>query len=96
MKLSTFIERFVTRKFVAATMTAALMFIAWVLCQWLSFARENFGTLVTGLCGALSAYTAGNVMQDHVFTRSAAFVTQKQVSEQTTEFKIPPQPRQPE
>lgn len=63
---------FVTRKFVAAMGTALLMAICWVLCQWLPLAQNNFGTLVAGLGTALTAYTAGNVVQDHVMTRNAA------------------------
>lgn len=59
-------QPFFTRKFVAATLTAALMFIAWVLCQWLTSAREYLPTLITGLGAALTAFTAGNVAQDHV------------------------------
>lgn len=60
------LEKFVTRKFVAATLTSMLMFGAWLLCQWLPAAREYFGTLVTGLVSGLTAYTAGNVVQKHV------------------------------
>lgn len=67
-----FWERFVTRKFVAATLTAGLMFVAWLLSEWLPGARTNFGTLVTGLAGALTAYTAGNVVQDRFLAQSAA------------------------
>lgn len=63
---------FLTRKFVAATITALLMTICWVLTNYLHLAAEYFGTLVTGLGGALTAYTAGNVFQDHILTRNGA------------------------
>jgi hypothetical protein len=69
--MAKFTERFITRKFVAATLTAALLAICWVLCNWLTAARDNYGTLATSLVAALSAYTAGNVMQDHVLSKTS-------------------------
>jgi hypothetical protein len=63
-------SKFLTRKFVAATGTAVLMTASWILSNWLHQAASSFGTLVTGLGGALAAYTAGNVAQDHVLTRN--------------------------
>jgi hypothetical protein len=60
------LEKFITRKFVAATLTAFLMSICWIVSQWLPGAREHLPALFTGLVAALSAYTAGNVAQDHV------------------------------
>lgn len=64
-------SKFLTRKFVAATGTAVLMTAAWVASNWLHAAASSFGTLVTGLGAALTAYTAGNVAQDHVMTRKS-------------------------
>jgi hypothetical protein len=70
----TFLEKFITRKFVAATLTSGLMVASWVASQWLPGAREYLPGLFTGLVAALSAYTAGNVAQDHVLSKTAAVV----------------------
>lgn len=64
-------SKFLTRKFVAATGTSVLMAICWVLSEWLHAAREYLPGLLTALAGCLTAYTAGNVAQDHVLTRNA-------------------------
>lgn len=92
--MTSFCERFITRKFVAATLTAFLLAICWVLCQWLTQARDNYSALATALVGALSAYTAGNVVQDHIFTRNTKTTT---VAQQVADFVMPkPQPEKPE
>jgi hypothetical protein len=83
-----YLEKFLTRKFVAATFTASLMFCAWVLSQWLPGAREYLPGLFTGLVGALSAYTAGNIAQDHLFTKSSQASTVKAV-ERVADFVLP-------
>ena len=61
-----FIERFVTRKFVAATLTSLLLTASWLASEWLPGARSQLPTLHTALLASLTAYTAGNVVQDHV------------------------------
>lgn len=58
--------RFITRKFIAWAGTIGLMFVAWVLSNWLAHARDSLGALLTGLGAALAAFLAGNVAQDHV------------------------------
>lgn len=63
---------FYTRKFVAATATATMMLAAWVASNWLLQAANNFGTLVTGLGAALTAYTAGNLGDTHITTKNTA------------------------
>jgi hypothetical protein len=78
-----FFQKFITRKFVAATLTSGLLAICWVLCEWLTKAKENYGTLATSLVGALSAYTVGNVVQDHVLSKTAAGV------QKAAEFVLP-------
>lgn len=75
--MSPWLEKFVTRKFIAATLTSVLMFIAWVISQWLPGARENLPSLLTGLVAALSAYTAGNVVQDHVLSKNKVDLVSK-------------------
>lgn len=59
-----------SRKFLAATGTAAIMSICWALCQWLPGAREYFSTLITGLVGIFTTYSAANVAQDHVMSKA--------------------------
>jgi hypothetical protein len=74
--------KFWTRKFVAATLTAFLMAACWVASEWMPNARPQLPALLTGLVGALSAYTAGNVLQDHVMTiKSQADVKQTVVED---------------
>jgi hypothetical protein len=72
-------KKFVTRKFVAATMTAGLMAVCWVAGQWLPGVREQLPALFTGLVGALSAFTAGNLAQDHFATKADVAVKTAQI-----------------
>lgn len=60
------LQPFFTRKFAAATMTAALITVCWFASNWLPGAAEHFGTLVAGLGASLGAFSAANVVQDHV------------------------------
>jgi hypothetical protein len=52
-----------TPKFVAATFTGISIVGCWIASNWLHTAALTFGTLVTGLCTVLAAFTAGHVVQ---------------------------------
>jgi hypothetical protein len=64
-------SRFFTRKFIATTGTALVMVGAWIASQWLDGARSNLSTLFTALTAVLTAYLAGNVVQDHILKPKA-------------------------
>lgn len=57
------ILRLLTPKFVAASFTAVSIVGCWIASNWLHGAANTFGTLVTGLCTVLAAFTAGHVVQ---------------------------------
>lgn len=54
---------FWSRKLAGASLSAGALLIAWVLCQWLPLARENFGTLCTSIVSIFSVYAGVNVWQ---------------------------------
>ncbi len=90
------LKPFATRKFVAATATAVLMVACWVAAQWLVGVREYLSTLFTGLSAVMTAYIAGNVVQDHILTRKSSLSSSVEV-EQVPDFVIPPpRPSRPE
>lgn len=89
--------KFVTRKFIAATGTAIIMTMCWILCQFLPLSREYFGTLVTGLAGTLAVYSGANVVQDHVMGRvpSQEHVETNTVTRTVSNTPSPPSQAQP-
>jgi len=61
-KLRYIAKGFSSRKFIAAALTAVVMFIAWIASNWLTQAAGNLPALITGLAAVLASYTAGNVV----------------------------------
>lgn len=64
--------KFITRKFMAATLTVGLMVCAWVASNWLNAARENLPALFTGMVAVCSAYIAGNVIDSRTAVPGAS------------------------
>lgn len=54
-------QKFWSRKLAAASLSAGLLAVCWVLCQWLSLSREYFGTLCTSIVALFTTYAGANV-----------------------------------
>jgi len=82
------IQPYLTRKFLAASLTAGLLVGCWVASNWLKVAGQNFGALAGALVGALTAFCASNVAQDAILGNN---------SDTTNNVVVvnPPQPTKP-
>ncbi len=63
-------SKFWSRKLLAATLSAGALVLSWVACQWLTVAREYYGTLATSVVALFTAYSGANVAAGIVAKRS--------------------------
>ncbi len=61
--------KFWSRKLLAATLSAGLLAVCWIACQWLVFAREYYSTLATSIVALFTAYSGANVVAGLVATK---------------------------